>query len=64
MTIHNINPNHLNQKDREAFFSGEIVPFYEGKIRMAKEEEISLMESTFNQKFERADGFVPAVFID
>ena len=64
MRIHNINPNHFNQKDSEAFFSGEVVPFCKGKVRLAKEEEISLMESTYNQRLERAEGFIPAVFID
>jgi len=64
MRIHNINPTHFNQEDREAFYEGKIVPFCGGKIRMAKEEEIKLMESKFNQKLERADGFIPAVFVD
>lgn len=64
MIIHNINPKYINDGDREKFLAGKIVPFFKGKVRLAKEEEISLMENTFNQKFERTDGFIPAIFID
>ena len=63
MMIHNINPDFINPKQRKRFFSGGVVSFYKGKIRMAKEDEISSMESTFNQKLDRSKGFIPAVFI-
>ena len=64
MRISNINPKYLNDGDSEKLLAGKVVPFFKGKVRLAKEEEISLMESTFNQKFERADGFIPAIFLD
>lgn len=64
MRISNINPNYLNYGDKEKLLAGKIVPFFKGKVRLAKEEEISLMESTFNQKLERKDGFIPIVWID
>ena len=63
LIIHCINPDFIDPKQRKRFFSGGSVPFFKGKIRMAKEQEISLMESTFNQKLDRQDGFIPAIFI-
>ena len=64
MRISNINPEYLKSGDETNLLKGEIVPFFEGKIRLAKEEEISLLESAYHQKLERVDGFIPIVWID
>jgi len=64
MRISNINPKYLKPGDRDKLLSEQIVPFFKGKIRLAKEEEISLVESKFNKKFERADGFIPIVWVE
>ena len=64
MRISNINPEYLKDGDKEKLLSGGIVPFFRGKVRLAKEEEISLVESTHHQKMERRDGFIPIIWIN
>lgn len=64
MRISNINPEYLKDEDRVKLLNGEVVPFLKGKVRLAKEEEIALVESTHHQKMERSDTYIPIVWIE
>ena len=64
MRISNINPKYLKNGDYEKLLALKVVPFFKGKVRLAKEEEVSLIESTFNQKLERKDGFIPIIWVE
>jgi len=64
MRISNINLSYVSPEDVPKLMSGEVVPFFKGKVRRASFEEVEEVEKRWGRKLECSPGFMPIVWVE